>query len=123
MLYRRCYIDVVIYLRKIDTVISSIEVSIKAFIMNLDNHIKTIMKDVSLSYSRCNKIPLNIKLDGTLDMRYKESRQLFREEFKKRILYENRLHNTEIKINDIDYRKEILDLNEEELMYFTKEKN
>jgi|TARA_B110000285_G_scaffold34102_1_gene36130 hypothetical protein len=89
--------------------------------MNLDTHIKDIMKEVISSHARRSKTLLNIKSDGTLDMRFKETKQLFREEFKRKILCENRLHNTEIKTNKSNYRKEILELNGEDIIHFTKE--
>lgn len=85
-----------------------------------------VMENVIVGHKRNEKTKvtyLKFKSDGTLDLRYKMTKHLFREEFKKQILLENRRHN---RINDKhegNYRQEILDLDENDIAIFEKQKN
>ena len=82
-----------------------------------------VIRDIILSQKH-NEIPFTkLKSDGTLDLRYKSTQQLIREEFKKKILYENRRHNKIICSDEYDYRKEILDLDESDISIFRNTKN
>jgi len=60
------------------------------------------------------------KKDGTLDMRYNENIKYFCEEYKFRMLLENRKHNEIFHENHIEYRREIVDLSEKQLMEFSQ---
>jgi len=59
------------------------------------------------------------KKDGTLDMRYSENIKYFSEEYKLRMLVENRKHNEICHEKHIEYRKEIVNLSEKQLMEFS----
>ena len=59
------------------------------------------------------------KKDGTLDMRYSENIKYFCGEYKLRMLVENRKHNEICHEKHIEYRKEIVNLSEKQLMEFS----
>lgn len=89
--------------------------------------IDQVMQNVIIGHNNRNEKPqvscLKFKSDGTLDLRYKMTKHLFREEFKNQILLGNRRHN---RINDKregNYRQEILDLDENDIATFEKQKN
>lgn len=84
-----------------------------------------VMKDIILSQRHKENEPSFVKLktNGSLDLRYKLTQQLIREEFKKKMLHENRRHNKIIYSNEGNYRKEILDLDESDISIFRNTKN
>jgi len=86
-----------------------------------------VMQNVILAHRRGDKTQLShylkFKNDGTLDLRYKMIRYLFREEFKKQLLLENRRHNTRNDKHEGNYRQEIIDLDETGIANFRKLKN
>lgn len=59
------------------------------------------------------------KKDGTLDMRHNENIKYFCEEYKFRMLLENRKHNEICHEKHIEYRREIVDLSEKQLMDYS----
>lgn len=85
-----------------------------------------VMQNVILAQRRGEQTQathLKIKTDGTLDLRYKMTKYLFREEFKKQILVENRRHNTINDKQEGNYRQEIIDLDENDISIFENQKN
>lgn len=73
-----------------------------------------VMNHILLTFRRSE---LKIKTDGTLDFRYSEAKRIFREEFKRMELDENRRYNKiTADIIPINYRKEIIELNEVDMI-------
>jgi hypothetical protein len=85
-----------------------------------------VMQNVILAQRRGEQTQathLNFKTNGTLDLRYKMTKYLFREEFRKQILMENRRHNTINDEHEGNYRQEIIDLDENDIAIFENQKN
>ena len=61
---------------------------------------------------------LKYKKDGTLDMRYSKNVKMFREEYKSMLLLENRKHNNICHEINKEYRNDILNLSEEQLVKY-----
>mgnify|MGYP001246749718 CR=1 FL=1 len=58
------------------------------------------------------------KKDGSLDMRYSDSKKLFAKEYKKLMLLENRKYNNISNVPSEYYRDEILKLTERDLLQY-----
>lgn len=74
---------------------------------------KTILSKIN----NCKKI----KKNGEIDMRYNENIKIFSKKFKELLIFENRKHNNATVIkNSNNYRDEIINLSEEEIIIFKK---
>jgi hypothetical protein len=77
---------------------------------------KQVYDAMKEKYNSQNNPNMKYKKDGTLDMRYRENMKLFGEEYKKIMLRENRKYNHVCNDHCESYRKDILEMTEEEIV-------